>query len=233
MLSIGLVGCAKEVESEATTPEVSQDETDEPVTEDLESEDEEETSEEPESTEVARMPADGDEVAVFDTGKGRIVLMFYPDKAPNHVAQFKKLIQDGFYDGTRFHRNIEGFMIQGGDPNSKDKSKAQLWGTGGYMEDGKEVNLKAEFNDLKHARGVWSTARGGHSVDSASSQFFIMQADNSGLDGQYTAFGYCIEGMDVVDQIVKTHMPGAPNGETAPDDAVVLKKATIEKWPLK
>lgn len=181
--------------------------------------------------EPSMKPKDGEEVAVFETGQGRIVIAFRPDKAPNHVAQYKKLISKGFYDGTRFHRCIEGFMIQGGDPNSKDLKKAQQWGTGGYVEGGKEVTVKAEFNDTHHARGIVSAARS-QSPDSASSQFFICQGDAGSLDNQYSAWGYVVSGMDVVDKIVKT---GDPNqdGKVRPEEAIVLKSAKIVKWPVK
>ncbi|HEY0866086.1 MAG TPA: peptidylprolyl isomerase, partial [Fimbriimonas sp.] len=98
-------------------------------------------------------PAQGEEVAVLQTNLGRIVLRFHPDKAPNHVENFKKLARSGFYDGTKFHRVIPGFMVQGGDPNSKGDNRA-TYGTGGP---GWKVNQ--EFNDTKHVRGILSAAR--------------------------------------------------------------------------
>lgn len=177
-------------------------------------------------------PKDGDDVAVLDTNMGKIVLMFYPQKAPNHVKNFIELAKKGFYDGTRFHRCIPGFMIQGGDPKSKDLKMAQEWGTGGNMDkDGKEINVLAEFNDIKHMRGVLSMARS-QSPDSASSQFFIMVADNQGLDGQYSAFGKAVSGMEVADKIVQTGDPNA-NGLVEPKKAVVLKSIKVMKWPVK
>lgn len=179
---------------------------------------------------VKEAPEKGDDVAVFETGEGKIVIMFYPEVAPNHVTHFKKLIKSGFYDGTRFHRNIEGFMVQGGDPLSKDKANAPMWGTGGYEENGREVNINQEFNEVKHERGIVSTARG-PSENSASSQFFLMHQDYPSLNGQYTVWGKIVEGIEVVDKIVKTGDP-RDNGATSPDDAVVLKKATIKTWPL-
>src|SRR6185369_8256060 len=131
------------------------------------------------------------------TTLGKIVLKFYPDVAPNHVANFKKLAKDGFYNGTIFHRVIPGFMIQGGDPNTKseDRSRHGIGGSG--------QNLKAEFNSKPHVRGTLSMAR---SMDpnSASSQFFICVAASQQLNGQYTVFGEVVEGMDVVDKIVNT-----------------------------
>lgn len=181
--------------------------------------------------ELPRMPKDGDEVAVMETDKGRIVLMFYPEKAPKHVENFKALAKKGFYDGTRFHRTIANFMIQGGDPNSKDLTKAQWWGTGGNEVDGKEVTVDAEFNDIKHEAGVLSMARSAN-PNSASSQFFIMHKNSPHLDGQYSAFGRVVEGQDVVDKIA-TGPSERGSGSVDPDNAVVLKTVKIEKWPLK
>jgi peptidyl-prolyl cis-trans isomerase B (cyclophilin B) len=175
-------------------------------------------------------PKEGEEVAVMETDQGRIVLMFYPQKAPIHVENFKTLAKKGFYDGSRFHRTIPNFMIQGGDPNSKDLAKAQWWGTGGNEADGKEVNVKAEFTDLKHTRGVLSMARSAD-PDSASSQFFIMHKDYPSLDGKYSAFGRVVEGIEVVDKIATR--PSGRNGQVAPEAAVVIKSVKIEKWPLK
>lgn len=177
-----------------------------------------------------RQPKDGDEVAVFETDKGRIVFTFFADKAPKHVTQMKKLISSGFYNGTRFHRCIPGFMIQGGDPNSKEIAKAGAWGTGGYTENGKEVNVKAEFTEIKHLRGVLSAARSA-SPDSASSQFFIMVKDTASLDGQYSAWGQVVSGMDVADQIVTTG-DAANNGAVDANAAIVLKSAKLAKWPI-
>lgn len=178
-----------------------------------------------------RKPKDGEEVGVFETDKGRIVFMFFPDKAPKHVAQIKKLIGMGFYNGTRFHRCIKDFMIQGGDPASKDLAKSATWGMNGYTQGGKEVNIPAEFTDIQHKRGVMSAARSGNDVNSASSQFFIMHADYPSLDGQYSAWGQVLSGMDAVDQIVLTGNP-ADNGSVVPAEAIVLKSAKLAKWPV-
>jgi peptidyl-prolyl cis-trans isomerase B (cyclophilin B) len=179
-------------------------------------------------------PQEGEEVVVISTncpeGDGEIIVSFRPDKAPGHVAQFKKLAGLGFYDGIRFHRCIDGFMIQGGDPNSKDLAQARMWGTGGYEEDGREVRLKAEFTDYKHTRGVLSAARS-QNPDSASSQFFIMHQDARSLDGQYSAYGIVIKGMDVVDAIVKTG-DRMNNGAVHPSDAVLVNKMEVKTWPL-
>ena len=132
--------------------------------------------------------------AIIETGFGNIELKFFPEVAPNHVNNFIELSKKGFYNGTIFHRVIPGFMIQGGDPNSKDSDRARH-GTGspGY-------SLKAEFNDKPHKRGILSMARSS-SPDSAGSQFFICVADSGFLDGKYTVFGEVISGMDVADKI--------------------------------
>lgn len=181
---------------------------------------------------IKEAPAEGDDVAVLETSEGQIILMFHPEKAPKHVENFKALIKKGFYDGTRFHRTIVDFMIQGGDPNSKDLAKANLWGTGGNVgEDGQEITVDAEFTDLKHARGVLSMARS-QNINSASSQFFIMHKDSSFLDGKYSAFGSVVEGMDVVDKIVATPVTDR-NGTVIRNKAAILMSAKIEKWPIK
>src|SRR5687767_3322932 len=123
------------------------------------------------------------EVAVIKTSMGEMVLEFWPDVAPKHVENFKKLARQGFYDGAAFHRVIKNFMIQGGDPNTKDESKRAQWGKGGpgYM-------LKAEFSDRRHTRGVLSMARSPAGIDTAGSQFFIVLANAPHLDRQYSAF---------------------------------------------
>ncbi len=176
-------------------------------------------------------PKDTDEVAVLETGKGTVVLAFFPDKAPGHVANFKELVKEGFYNGTRFHRCMPGFMVQGGDPNTKDLQKEDMWGTGGKVNaDGSRHNLKAEFNDTPHDRGVLSMARSSQ-PDSASSQFFIVVKDSHFLDHQYTAFGHVVKGMDVVDEIVKTGPTDRSlNGKVEAENAVVIKSAKITTW---
>jgi peptidyl-prolyl cis-trans isomerase B (cyclophilin B) len=146
--------------------------------------------------------ADAKEVAVVKTSEGTMVLEFYPDVAPNHVENFKKLAKKGFYDGTCFHRVIKGFMIQGGDPNTKDESKKAAWGQGGP---GHTVN--AEFNSKKHERGILSMART-PDPNSAGSQFFICHGSPSSLDGQYTVFGKLIKGDDVLEKIATTPTEG-------------------------
>ena len=133
--------------------------------------------------------------AIIETNHGKIVLNLLRDNAPETVRSFIKLVESKFYDGTLFHRVIPGFMIQGGDPNSKlpDKSK---WGIGGPG-----YNLKAEFNSRSHLRGIVSMARS-TDPDSAGSQFFIVTTDSTFLDNQYTVFAEVIEGIEVADTIV-------------------------------
>ncbi len=147
------------------------------------------------------------EVAVIKTSEGDMVVEFWTDVAPKTVENFKTLARKGFYDGTCFHRVIKGFMIQGGDPLTKDPSAESRWGTGdpGYK-------IKAEFNDRHHDRGVLSMARSQH-PDSAGSQFFICHGNPRFLDKQYTAFGKLIKGDDVLEKIgtTPTHPQDRPD----------------------
>jgi peptidyl-prolyl cis-trans isomerase B (cyclophilin B) len=133
--------------------------------------------------------------ATIETRFGNIELKFFPDVAPNHVKNFIELAQKGFYDGTTFHRVIPAFMIQGGDPNSKQPDKAK------HGQGGPGYTIKAEFNNRPHKRGTLSMARAAH-PNSAGSQFFICVADSSFLDKQYTVFGEVVLGMEVADKIV-------------------------------
>jgi peptidyl-prolyl cis-trans isomerase B (cyclophilin B) len=133
--------------------------------------------------------------AVIETNFGKIVFELLPNLAPETVRSFVKLAKTSFYDGALFHRVIPGFMIQGGDPNTK-KSDKNKWGTGGPG-----YTIKAEFNSKSHLRGIVSMARA-TDPDSAGSQFFIVTTDSTFLDRQYTVFGQVIEGMDVADKIV-------------------------------
>ena len=133
--------------------------------------------------------------AVVETNHGTLRFRLDPDAAPETVRNFEKLAGSGFYDGTLFHRVIPGFMIQGGDPNTKGGDKS-TWGTGGPG-----YTIKAEFNARPHKRGAVSMARSSD-PDSAGSQFFIVTTDSLFLDRQYTAFGEVVEGMDVADKIV-------------------------------
>jgi len=166
-------------------------------------------------------PSEGDEVGVISTKFGKIVVKFRPDKAPNHVANFKKLAKDGFYDKTIFHRVIPGFMIQGGDPNTKG-TDTSLYGMGGPEE-----RVKQEFNNLNHKRGVLSMARSSD-PDSAGSQFFIMVKDSDFLNRKYSAFGEVVSGMDVADKIVNQ-----PRNERDLPDERTEMTIKIEKWPVK
>ena len=131
----------------------------------------------------------------IETNLGNISFKLLPELAPETVRNFEKLAKDGFYDGTLFHRVIPGFMIQGGDPNTKSGDK-NSWGMGGPGH-----TIKAEFNSRSHLRGIVSMARA-QDPDSAGSQFFIVTTDSPFLDRQYTVFGEVIEGMDVADKIV-------------------------------
>jgi peptidyl-prolyl cis-trans isomerase B (cyclophilin B) len=133
--------------------------------------------------------------AKIETNFGNISFKLLPELAPETVRNFQKLAKDGFYNGTLFHRVIPGFMIQGGDPNTKSSNKSS-WGMGGPG-----YNIKAEFNSRSHLRGIVSMARA-QDPDSAGSQFFIVTADSTFLDRQYTVFGEVVEGMDVADKIV-------------------------------
>ena len=158
-------------------------------------------------TKEEKKPVTNNEVAVIKTSEGVMVIEFWPDVAPKTVENFKTLAKKGFYDGTCFHRVIKGFMIQGGDPLTKDPAKEAAWGTGdpGYK-------IKAEFNDRHHDRGVISMARS-NDPDSAGSQFFICHGNPHFLDHQYTAFGKLIKGDDVLEKIATTptHPPDRPD----------------------
>jgi peptidyl-prolyl cis-trans isomerase B (cyclophilin B) len=183
---------------------------------------------EPAPKAAAAAPAKTETVAVLQTKLGKIVIRFFPEKAPNHVKNFTNLCKSGFYNGTKFHRVIPNFMIQGGDPNTKSGDPS-TWGTGGFTDkDGKEITLKAEFNDIHHARGIVSMARA-QDPNSASSQFFICVADAGYLDRQYTVFGEVVSGMEVVDKIVSA--PKDPSNDR-PKEPVSIDKALIEKRPV-
>ena len=163
-----------------------------------------------------------DTTAVIDTKFGKIELKFFPEVAPNHVNNFIDLAKKGFYDGTTFHRVIPGFMIQGGDPNTKDPDrKKHGMGGPGYA-------VKAEFNNTPHKRGILSMARSSD-PDSAGSQFFICVGDAPFLDRQYTAFGQVTSGMDVADKIVSQPRDKQDN----PLERVEIKVQLIEKQASK
>jgi peptidyl-prolyl cis-trans isomerase B (cyclophilin B) len=163
-----------------------------------------------------------DEVAVIKTNEGEMIVQFWTDAAPNTIENFKKLARQGFYDGTIFHRIVKGFMIQGGDPNSKDLAKESAYGEGGPG-----YKIKAEFNDHSHDRGVISMARG-PDPDSAGSQFFICLAPVRRLDGQYTTFGKLIKGEDVLDKIGNTPVERNAQGEMSkPTKRIVIESVKI------
>jgi peptidyl-prolyl cis-trans isomerase B (cyclophilin B) len=162
------------------------------------------------------------EVAVIKTNEGEMVLQFWTDAAPNTIENFKKLARQGFYDGTTFHRIVKGFMIQGGDPNSKDPAKESTYGQGGP---GYKIN--AEFNNHSHDRGVISMARSSD-PDSAGSQFFICLAPVPRLDGQYTTFGKLIKGSDVLEKIGDTPVTNNGMGEMSkPTKRIVIESVKI------
>ena len=156
-------------------------------------------------------------IAELHTSLGEIDLQFFPDVAPGHVKNFIDLSEKGFYNGTKFHRVIAGFVIQGGDPNTVSGPRS-TWGTGGSGK-----NLPAEFNSIHHARGILSMARS-NNPNSASSQFFICVADVAQLDNQYTVFGRVTKGMDVADKIV-----AASKGVELPSDPITLEKVVIRE----
>jgi peptidyl-prolyl cis-trans isomerase B (cyclophilin B) len=155
----------------------------------------------PDVNPIAPLPSHGPK-AVIKTKFGDIYIKFYPDVAPNHVQNFIKLAKSGFYDGTIFHRVIPGFMIQGGDPNTKSSLRKETYGQGGPKDEkGNPVLLKAEFSDIPHKRGIVSMARA-NEPDTAGSQFFIVVEQSPFLDGKYTAFGEVTKGLGVADKIV-------------------------------
>jgi len=181
----------------------------------------EKTQEKPKEKETKPVST-ANEVAVISTTKGDMVIEFWSDVAPKTVENFKKLSRDKFYDGTAFHRIIKGFMVQGGDPLTKDKSKEAAWGTGdpGYK-------IKAEFNNRSHQRGVISMARS-QDPDSAGCQFFICDGDASFLDQKYTAFGILVRGDDVLSKISSTPVGRSGGGENSkPLERVEVKSIKI------
>src|SRR5437016_888783 len=174
------------------------------------------------SEEKKPMDSKTNEVAVIKTSEGEMVVQFWTDAAPNTIENFKKLARSGFYDGTIFHRIVKGFMIQGGDPLSKDPKKEGSYGTGGPG-----YKIKAEFNDHPHARGVISMARE-TDPDSAGSQFFICLAPVPRLDHQYTTFGKLIKGDDVLEKIGDTPVSRNSMGEMSkPTKRVGIEKIDI------
>ncbi len=150
--------------------------------------------------------------AVIETKYGEIEIEFFSDTAPGHVENFLKLAGEGFYDGTTFHRVIPGFMVQGGDPNTKSEDRS------GHGMGGPGYTIDAEFGDRKHDRGIVSMARAAD-PNSAGSQFFIVVKNSPFLDGQYTVFGTVTQGMDVADKIVELPRDGRDN----PEERVEIK----------
>jgi peptidyl-prolyl cis-trans isomerase B (cyclophilin B) len=180
----------------------------------------------------SKKPLDGEEVGVIETKFGRIVFRFFEDKAPQNVANIKKLANEGYYNGTKFHRTVKGFMIQGGDPNTKCSNKA-IYGSGGPG-----YTMPDEFSEIGHTRGILSMANTGQ-PNSGGSQFFIVQGDSYFLDTKYTVFGQvCFDGTErpgaaepaglaVVDKIVSQPV----DGESAVNPIPITM--AIKKWPLK
>ena len=156
--------------------------------------------------------------AIIKTKFGDMDIVFFPEKAPKHVENFLALAKSGFYNGTIFHRVIPGFMIQGGDPHTKDLNMPETYGQGGPSQ-----RLKAEFNDIPHRRGILSMART-NDPNSAGSQFFIVVKDSNFLDGQYTVFGEVVKGMEVADKIVS--LP--KNSHDLPTERAEMTIAVVE-----
>ena len=168
------------------------------------------------------------EVAVIKTSAGEMTVEFWSDAAPKTVENFKVLAKKGFYDGTAFHRIIKGFMIQGGDPLTKDPTAEARWGTGdpGYK-------IKAEFNDRPHVKGVLSMARSAN-PDSAGSQFFICLDTAPHLDKKYTAFGKVTKGLDILEAIGNTPVSPSATGEPSkPQKRIEVQSVKIVPAPAK
>lgn len=209
VLMLAMVACAQQKQTTETTATTATTET---------------TTTAPTATTASAPPASEEKpmsdyegkVAELHTTAGDITIRFFPDVAPNHVKNFIDLAQKGFYNGTKFHRVIPGFMIQGGDPNTIS-GDPMTWGTGGSG-----TNVKAEFNSVSHKRGIVSMARS-NDPNSASSQFFIVVKDSPFLDRQYTAFGQVTKGMDVADKIVNA----ARDPNDRPNNPTSIKSITI------
>ena len=162
--------------------------------------------------------------AIIKTKFGDMHIKLYPDVAPNHVGNFIKLAKSGFYDGTIFHRVIPGFMIQGGDPNTKSSLRKDTYGQGGPKDEkGNPILLKAEFSDISHKRGIVSMARA-NEPDTAGSQFFIVVEPSLFLDGKYTVFGEVVKGLGVADKIVGV----ARNAQDLPNERIEMTVTIIE-----
>jgi peptidyl-prolyl cis-trans isomerase B (cyclophilin B) len=165
-------------------------------------------------------------VVVLKTNQGDITVRFFPEISPEHAKNFVEHSKSGLYTGTLFHRVIPGFMIQGGDPNSKDDNPGND-GMGGYSYKGPGTMLPAEFNDIPHTRGILSMARS-RDVNSAGSQFFVMHDEYPSLNGQYTVFGEVIDGIEVVDFIAN-----APrNRSDRPNEEQRILEVLVEEWSV-
>lgn len=212
LFAIALIGCAAPATTESATPASSTEAASDTAAA---------AASAPATETVAAVPEvkpDSyyvNKVVELQTDLGTIAIRFYPDVAPNHVRNFIDRTEAGDYDGTKFHRIIPGFVIQGGDPNTRSDDTS-TWGTGGSGP-----GVKAEFSSVHHARGILSMARSAD-PDSARSQFFICVDDAGALDNKYSVFGKVVSGMDVVDKIV-AGPKGGPRGDQA------LKPVTIEK----
>jgi cyclophilin family peptidyl-prolyl cis-trans isomerase len=221
LITTALVACAKPATDAGTQPE-STTATDGGTT--AASDTASTTASAATTTEEKPMSSYENKVAVVKTSAGEIHIRFFPDVAPNHVRNFIDLAQQGFYNGTKFHRVIPGFMIQGGDPNTK-AGDPSTWGSGGSG-----TNVRAEFNSVSHKRGIVSMARS-QSPDSASSQFFIVVKDSTFLDNQYTAFGQVTKGLEVADTIVASprNAMDRPNNPTSIESITIRDANDDEK----
>ena len=162
--------------------------------------------------------------AIIKTKFGDMDIVFFPEKAPKHVENFIALATSGFYNGTIFHRVIPGFMIQGGDPNTKNSLRKDTYGQGGPKDEkGNPILLKAEFSDIPHKRGIVSMARA-NEPDTAGSQFFVVVEQSPFLDGKYTAFGEVIKGLGVADKIVNVPR----NDHDLPNDRIEMTVTIVE-----
>lgn len=165
-------------------------------------------------------------VVILKTVQGDITVRFFAETSPEHAKNFIEHSKSGLYTGTLFHRVIPGFMIQGGDPNSKDDNPAND-GMGGYSYLGEGNMLNAEFNDIPHTRGILSMARS-RDVNSAGSQFFVMHAEYPSLNGQYTVFGEVIDGIEVVDMIVSS----PKNNRDRPNSDQRIEAVEVVEWSV-
>src|SRR5512134_2414739 len=175
-------------------------------------------------TKAVPPPPDPRPKAIIKTRFGEMEMKFYPELAPKHVENFIKLAKSGFYNGTIFHRVIPGFMIQGGDPNTKNSLRKETFGQGGPKDEkGNPILLKAEFSDTPHKRGIVSMARA-NDPDTAGSQFFIVVEDSFFLDRKYTVFGEVTKGLGVADKIV--NLPR--NEQDLPNDRIEMTVTIVE-----